>query len=285
MKNFLLLSLLFSVFFSSCKKEEEEPEVPNEIIVAPNIVPAGCFVQSILAENFNPVKKFKYSELLPSILEEYSTYDEISGDVLRTYRFTYTLLTEIDEVQIDTIFQYFGEYQFGNLFFAAFVHYYHDIDGYNQLDSVQRFYYVTADSVALQGTSYLNYNDYGYMFLENYLPANGAYWETYSILYAYDFDGNVEMWEASDYQDNVYYSEHYILTDYIQPNTLEFINQELKNGFLHPPQQTIVYSSWTGTYTYNYLYTVNDSNYIIQQDVILQNNDTVAAKLYTYNCY
>ncbi len=147
-----------------CDEDEEQNLSSNGLL--PNIDFTGCVIQSILNENFNPERNYKYSDEFPSVLEEYRTLDEISGDILRTYRLTYTLLENPDRVQIDTVFQYFGDYEFGEHFYAAYLHHYHDIGGVNRLDSVQKFYYALIDSIALQGTSYLSYNDYGYMFLK-----------------------------------------------------------------------------------------------------------------------
>jgi len=294
-KNFSAITLLvvsvFSVvlIFSSCKKEEEDPDdngTPNPV----HVLPAnGCYVQEILAWNFNPLFTYEYDATHPNVLTSYKKYNEISNTVTHSYVMKYNSFSPAYE--LDSIIHYFGDFETATQFYEVTTFHYTFTGDSPRLDSAVVYSYdpVEADLTNIKGIIYYEYNADGLLASEEYydIPESvfSTIYDEYTIEYSYDAEDRLIAQDWYNYSGEYYYYEHYTPSEYLQPNYFVVPNPVLAQSLLYAPQQTIAWYSGTGTYTYNYLYQVNTDNYVIQQDHILMSGDTTADRLLTYECY
>lgn len=280
---FLFTLALFSL--QSCKPEEQEEEQTYDVL--PVIIAPGCYVQSIVDDQFNPMVAFTAPNLYPQYPESVVEVDPVTGDILHSYDYKYSYNANTNLARIDTVYHYYGEFYVTwsdmKLFF------YTETGTYSRLDSVEMYVpdALMEDGRAKKGTLYYERNNLGLVdsvYYEDNPSYNGYFlYDNYTIVYQYDNLENIIRIENLDYNNSLTYYEEYVLSPYYQPNYFYLECTDLAEASKQAPYQTTAWYQGTGTYVYHYDYAINEHNYIIEQDLI-SNGDTTVLKWFNYTC-
>lgn len=281
----LLLFTVSILLFESCKPEQPEDEETYDVL--PVIYAPGCYVQSILDDQSNPMAAFTAPALYPQYPETYIQVDPVTGDILHTYEYKYYYNTSNNLARIDTAYHYYGEFYVTWSDMKLF--YYTELGDQDRLDSVEVYVPDTMmdDGKAKKGTLYYERNNLDLVdsvYYEDNPSYNGYYiYDNYTIVYQYDNLGNIVRIEDLNYNNTLTYYEEYVLSPYYQSNYFYLECTELAEASKYAPYQTTAWYQGTGTYVYHYDYQTNEHNFIVEQDLI-SNGDTIVLKWFNYTC-
>jgi|GEM_PF-2433906 len=293
-------SVFFCLFqFQSCKKEEESPDEqpPPAGDTIPDPPPPldlnACFPIQALNSQAESLYEWEYYPNEPQLLRYYKEYDSETGEIQRTYEYLYTYYPQLQSYLLDTMITYVGNF-LGPLNFSEKTVYdysFTDSVSYNITGAtIYRFDQNEPGLMLIKGNLYFNYGPTGLPIEITYtdFPDNemGTFIDNYSYTYEYDSLERIKVSHFFNYNNVETTTEYFTPSPYYKASTFELtMHPLLRYGYRFAHQKQVI-DFGSSTFTYDFVYQVNEDNYVIERSSINSfNGDTLFLSLINYNCY